>query len=68
MTLKTLNELQEKSMWISIANIEIIKQEAIKWVKAKVEYHKEDNSWTVKRGLSLEDWMKFFNITEEDLK
>ena len=37
-----------------------LKQEAIKWVKSK--------QFNQREPLDSQDWIKFFNLTEEDLK
>ena len=65
MKLKTLKDIQEVDCF-SLAELtklgrwipeEILRQEAIKWIK------ESDDG-----GMFLEDWIKFFNITEEDLE
>ena len=67
--LKTLNELKLTPQEFFradneygdnlTAQIEKIKQEAIKWMNAKYE---------INSTIDFEDWTNFFNITEEDLK
>ena len=57
--LKTLKDLVEEYEIgnTQFINLDIVKQEAIKWV-LKVPITK----------LDVDAWMDFFNITEEDLK
>ena len=57
MKLKTLNDITLHS-W----EREMIKAEAIKWVKFGKNPNGDQQIFT------REEWMEFFNITEEDLK
>ena len=45
-----------------------LKQEAIKWIKRHLRFNPELNEWTLFEHMGTDEWMKFFNITEEDLK
>ena len=44
-----------------------LKQEAIKWVKARDKKRNMSNIMNTGR-LLWKDWLEFFNITEDDLK
>ena len=48
-----------------LIDIEYLKSEAIKWVKKKgyIDWNHTDYV-----QISVDDWLKFFNLTEEDLK
>ena len=46
----------------AFVNVDLLRQEAIKWVK----FWKNINAGF--DLISLKDWMKFFNLIEEDLK
>ena len=71
--LKTLKALKtdwlmstkEKGKGWEFVNVKLLKQEAIKWIKA-INNDKEE---PFKFSLTTTKWMRhFFNITEEDLK
>ena len=55
--LKTVKDLGNDVNWIGRL---ILKKEAIKWIKPLVNVEHVD--------LGMELWIRFFNITEEDLK
>jgi len=56
MKLKTLKDLPIADFHSESIDIEVLKQEAIKW-------------WKHYGGaISSRDWLDFFNISEEDLK
>ena len=60
-TLKDLTKFKDKSYSDEFAYLESdLKQEAIKWVKMCLETY---STWE-----SLTPFIKFFNITEEDLE
>jgi len=62
--LKTLKDLE-----LGCLSRDIIRQEAIKWIKEDIEYiGKVDNPCKLARIMDLYKWMERFNITEEDLK
>lgn len=48
--------------------IQELKQEAIKWVKLKGNCKWFPNCNLVCVDITIKDWMKFFNLTEEDIK
>jgi len=59
--LKTLKDLMEENDWFRNYEADLLKQEAIKHIKA-IDYESEG-------GFELKDWiMYFFNISEEELK
>ena len=62
--LKTVNDLErEHYKNKNLISIEILKEEAVKWVKELKRFHKH------KIDCNEVSWIKyFFNITEEDLK
>ena len=65
MKLKTLKDL--RCLKGKVRRTEV-KAEAIKWVKEKgIVWIGKDNFY-IKENFTLIDWMKFHNITEEDLK
>lgn len=45
-----------------------LKEEAIKWVKEHLMYNPELDEWTLTDHMGTNEWMEFFNITEDDLK
>ena len=62
MKLKTLRDIEVEVYrrldgQESFNTFQMLKEEAIKWAK----------EWTTK-GWLMDEWMKFFNITEDDLK
>jgi len=66
MKLKTLKDLEELPVETSITAYKRIKQEAIKWVKEWLKTDKE--CWGCSDNSSYLLFMKFHNITEDDLK
>lgn len=69
-TLKDIN-LNYEDIWdLKLGSPEeILRQEAIKWVKSVYSYNPETKEWKLAfGGLNTGDFMKFHNITEEDLK
>ena len=62
---KTLKDLEFECEW-NYNTLKALKQEAIKWIK---KWMKDDAKvYGMLYSTSYELFMKFFNITEEDLK
>jgi len=71
--LKTLKDITCLAEFNSIFNgnfvpIKDLKAEAVKWIKRFLTYDKRTERWTQIRKLTFSDWMKFFNLSEGDLK
>ena len=72
MKLKTLKDIKTKHEGYEfkyMVSTRRLKQEAIKWVKDSILYRRDcTNSYNdiTKKATSM--WIRFFNITEEDLK
>ncbi len=80
--LKTLKDIKEDidseqwefdSAWSPGAYraLELLKQEAIKWIKElkETDEFSEDEQGIFDNNYNVQEWIKhFFNITEEDLK
>ena len=62
MKLKTLKDIEQSASQEIFCNL--VKQEAIKWVKRREELRRKEHSG----HMLFVDWLKFFDITEEDLK
>ena len=70
MKLKTLKDLRRPVYGCNSGEVlDIVKQEAIKWVKEDIEEFGIDlGLYDNRESNLLRKWMKRLNITEEDLK
>ena len=59
--LKTLKDISGQGSK-ALVNVNLLKKEAIKWVKAMDKEH------DIKQNVFVYHWMDFFNISEDDLK
>jgi len=70
--LKTLKDFEQLPRNKDVADyncaLDDLKQEAIKWVKRHLRFNPELNEWTLFGHMGIDEWMTFFNLTEEDLK
>jgi len=59
MKLKTLKDLVYPHQGFALVREDVLKEEAIKWVKNAIGRYKGD--------IGALEWLEFFNITDEEL-
>ena len=73
MKLKTLKDLKldewdDHGEIVKMVELPELKAEAVKWIKEDLYHFKRDGLTTTTQLRMVKQWMKRFNLTEEDLK
>ncbi len=68
MELKTIKDLKGILYGSEVVVVSRLKAKAVKWIKRDIAHYESDGFDSVTDMRQIAQWMKRFNITEEDLK